>query len=83
MKAIIMAGGEGTRLRPLTCTAPKPMAKIMNKPVMEHIIELLKRNGITKIGVTLRYMPDAIKNYFGDGSRFGVSFTYFIEDRPR
>lgn len=83
MKAIIMAGGEGTRLRPLTCTAPKPMAKIMNKPVMEHIIELLKKHGIVDIGVTLRYMPDAIKNYFGDGSRFGVSLTYFIEDRPR
>lgn len=83
MKAIIMAGGEGTRLRPLTCTAPKPMAKIMNKPVMEHIIELLKKNGFTEIGVTLRYMPDAIIDYFGNGSRFGVSLTYFIEDSPR
>lgn len=82
MKAIIMAGGSGTRLRPLTCAEPKPMAKIMNKPVMEHIITLLKKHGITDIGVTLQYMPESIRGYFGDGSGFGVSLTYFVEDSP-
>lgn len=82
MKAIIMAGGSGTRLRPLTCTMPKPMARIMNKPVMEYITELLKKHGITDIGVTLRYLPESIKEYFGDGSAFGVNFTYFTENEP-
>ncbi|MBQ7717907.1 MAG: NTP transferase domain-containing protein [Clostridia bacterium] len=82
MKAIIMAGGCGTRLRPMTCCVPKPMAKVMNKPVMEHIIELLKKHGITEIGVTLQYMPDVIKEYFGDGAGFGVKLEYFVEDEP-
>ncbi|MDP4094742.1 MAG: mannose-1-phosphate guanyltransferase [Bacillota bacterium] len=82
MKAIIMAGGEGSRLRPLTCDIPKPMVPIVNKPVMEHIINLLKQYGITEIGVTLMYMPQKIKDYFGNGSAFGVNLTYFIEDTP-
>lgn len=82
MKAIIMAGGEGTRLRPLTCTMPKPMARILNRPTMEHIILLLKRHGITEIGVTLMYMPEKIRDYFGDGSAWGVSLTYFLEETP-
>ena len=82
MKAIIMAGGEGSRLRPLTCTMPKPMAPVMNLPVMEHIIDLLKKHSITDIGVTLMYMPECITNYFGDGSAFGVKLTYFTEDTP-
>lgn len=82
MKAIIMAGGEGRRLRPLTCTMPKPMARVMNKPVMEHIINLLKKHNITEIGVTLMYMPEVIKEYFGNGSDFGVSITYFTEETP-
>lgn len=58
MKAVIMAGGEGSRLRPLTCNRPKPMVPIANKPVMEHIIELLKKYGIRDIAVTLQYMPE-------------------------
>jgi len=82
MKAIIMAGGEGSRLRPLTCDLPKPMVPIMNKPVMEHIIELLKAHGIIDIGVTLMYLPQKIKEYFGSGSSFGVNLNYFIEDSP-
>jgi|LSQX01.3.fsa_nt_gb mannose-1-phosphate guanylyltransferase/phosphomannomutase len=82
MKAIIMAGGEGTRLRPLTCDKPKPMVPIMNKPVMEHIINLLKKHNITEIGVTLQYMPQVIQEYFGDGSEFGVNLNYFIENKP-
>ncbi len=82
MKAIIMAGGEGSRLRPLTCTSPKPMAPILNRPVMEHIIRLLRKHGIREIGVTLRVQPEKIREYFGDGSEYGVSLTYFMEETP-
>lgn len=82
MKAIIMAGGEGTRLRPLTCNIPKPMMPIIDKPVMEYTIELLKKYGITDIGVTLQYLPDEVTNYFNDGKDFGVNIRYFIEDIP-
>ncbi|MGI6778679.1 MAG: sugar phosphate nucleotidyltransferase [Acetivibrionales bacterium] len=82
MKAVIMAGGEGTRLRPLTCNRPKPMVPIVNKPVMEHIIELLKRHNFNKIAVTLQYMPELIKEYFDDGKEFNVSIKYFTEQVP-
>ncbi len=82
MKALIMAGGEGTRLRPLTCNIPKPMVPVMNKPVMEHIINLLKKHNITEIAVTLQYMPKVIQEYFGNGSDFGVEIEYFIEEQP-
>ncbi|MBQ7669079.1 MAG: NTP transferase domain-containing protein [Clostridia bacterium] len=82
MKAIIMAGGAGSRLRPLTCGRPKPIVPIMNKPVMAHIIELLKKNGITDIGVTLQYLPEKIEDIFGDGSEYGVNMQYFVEDSP-
>ncbi len=77
-----MAGGEGTRLRPLTCNRPKPMVPVMNKPVMEHIINLLKLHQITEIGVTMQYMPHVIKEYFGDGSDFGVNIKYYVEETP-
>lgn len=82
MKAIIMAGGEGSRLRPLTCDMPKPMVPVMNIPIMEHIVNLLKSHGITEIGVTLMYLPQKIKDYFGNGSHFGVNIHYFTEDTP-
>ncbi|MDP4092667.1 MAG: mannose-1-phosphate guanyltransferase [Bacillota bacterium] len=82
MKAVIMAGGEGTRLRPLTCNRPKPMVPVANKPVMEHIIELLKNYNLDDIAVTLQYMPDLIKDYFGDGREFGVSLRYYTENSP-
>lgn len=77
-----MAGGEGSRLRPLTCDMPKPMVPVMNRPIMEHIIELLKSHGITDIGITLMYLPQKIRDYFGDGSNFGVNLHYFVEDTP-
>ncbi len=77
-----MAGGEGTRLRPLTCNIPKPMVPIVNKPIMQHIIELIKKHGISEIAVTLQYMPDIIKDYFGDGQDFGVNLRYFTEESP-
>lgn len=82
MKVIIMAGGEGSRLRPLTCDRPKPMVPIMNRPMMEHIIALLKRFELTDIGVTLQYLPEQIENYFGDGREFGVQMQYFVETTP-
>ncbi|HEX9006593.1 MAG TPA: sugar phosphate nucleotidyltransferase [Bacteroidota bacterium] len=76
MKAVIMAGGFGTRLRPLTTNMPKPMVPLMNKPMMHHIVDLLKRHGITELISCLFYFPEAISAYFGDGSRLGVTMTY-------
>ncbi len=82
IKAVIMAGGEGTRLRPLTCDMPKPMVPILNKPVMEYTIKLLKKHNINDISVTLAYLPSAITEYFDDGKEWGVSLNYFIEETP-
>lgn len=76
MKAVIMAGGFGTRLRPLTCNIPKPMVPMVNKPMMEHIVDLLKSHGITDLVATLFYQPEIISGYFGDGSAFGVKMQY-------
>ena len=76
MKAVIMAGGFGTRLRPLTNNLPKPMVPMVNKPMMEHIIELLVRSNITDLISLLYFHPEMIENYFGDGSKFGVKMTY-------
>jgi len=77
-----MAGGEGTRLRPLTCDCPKPMLRLMGKPLMEYAIRLLQKHGVTQIGATLAYLPDAITDYFGDGEDFGVRLHYYIEKIP-
>jgi mannose-1-phosphate guanylyltransferase/phosphomannomutase len=82
VQAVIMAGGEGSRLRPLTCDRPKPMVPVMNRPVMEHTVNLLKKHGINQIAVTLQYMPMEIINYFGDGASFDAEIKYFIEDVP-
>src|SRR3990167_4568768 len=76
MKAVIMAGGFGTRLRPLTNNLPKPMVPMANKPMMEHILELLIRCKVTDIITLLYFNPEIIENYFGDGSRFDVKMTY-------
>lgn len=82
MKAVVMAGGEGTRLRPLTSNRPKPLVPVLNKPIAQHIIEHLKRAGVTDIVVTLYYLAEEIQNYFGDGSEMGVNLIYSIEDTP-
>src|SRR5215471_20027743 len=82
MKAVIMAGGEGTRLRPLTSNTPKPMLPLVNRPMMEHVVELLKRHGIDEIVVTVAFMANAIRTYFGDGSDWGVQMVYATEESP-
>ncbi|MBI5646051.1 MAG: NTP transferase domain-containing protein [Ignavibacteriae bacterium] len=76
MKAVIMAGGFGTRLRPLTCNIPKPMVPMLNRPMMHHIVELLKRHGFDDIVSLLFYHPAAIRNFFGDGHDFGITMQY-------
>jgi mannose-1-phosphate guanylyltransferase / phosphomannomutase len=82
MRAVVMAGGEGTRLRPLTSNQPKPMVPIVGKPCMEHILELLGRNGFDDVIVTLAFMPQAIRSYFGDGEALGLSIEYSVEESP-
>src|SRR5580704_13048441 len=82
MKAVIMAGGEGTRLRPLTSNAPKPLLPIANRPMMEHVINLLKKHGFDDIVVTVGYRANAIRTYFGDGAEFGVRIVYAAEETP-
>src|SRR4051812_30136249 len=77
-----MAGGEGTRLRPLTSNQPKPMVPIVGKPCMEHIIDLLRRHGIDEIVVTVAYLPQVIRGYFGDGESLGVKLHYSVEETP-
>ena len=79
MKAIILAGGEGTRLRPLSANKPKPMIRLFDRPLLEHIILLLKRCGFTELCMTLHYLPQVIRDYFGDGSGLGVSIEYRTE----
>src|SRR5205814_2842005 len=82
MKAVVMAGGEGTRLRPLTSNQPKPMVPIVGKPCMEHILELLRDHGFQEILVTVAFLPQAIRSYFGDGSSLGLEIEYSVEEIP-
>jgi len=77
-----MAGGEGTRLRPLTSNQPKPMVTVVGKPCMEHIIELLRGHGFEEVLITLAFMPNAIRTYFGYGETLGVSIEYSVEETP-
>lgn len=79
-KAMVLAAGLGTRLRPLTDLISKPMAPIVNRPVMEHIIKLLAKHGFTDIVCNLHYFPDEIKNHFRDGSKWGVNIVYSFEE---
>ncbi|MBW3574570.1 MAG: nucleotidyltransferase family protein [Actinobacteria bacterium] len=82
MKAVIMAGGEGTRLRPLTSNQPKPMMPLVNRPMMEHIVLLLQQHGFDDIVVTVAFLANHIRTYFGDGSEFGVRMVYATEETP-
>src|SRR6476619_1884205 len=82
MKAVVMAGGEGTRLRPLTSNQPKPMVPIVGKPCMEHILDLLRRHGMNEVVVTLAFMPQAIRTYFGGGESLEMDVDYSVEEQP-
>ncbi|MEM7345368.1 MAG: sugar phosphate nucleotidyltransferase [Chloroflexota bacterium] len=82
MKAVVMAGGAGSRLRPLTIERPKPMIPLVNKPVMGHIFDLLKRHGITEVVITVQYLANLIQDFFGDGTTFGMKITYCVEETP-
>lgn len=82
MKAVILVGGEGTRLRPLTFHIHKTMAPVLNEPFLEHMIYYLKEYGVDDIILALCYLPQSIKDYFGDGSSFGVKLTYVLEESP-
>ena len=77
-----MAGGEGTRLRPLTSNQPKPMVPIVGKPCMEHILELLREHGFEDVVVTVAFLPQAIRSYFGDGTNLGLNIQYSVEESP-
>src|SRR5918996_506040 len=77
-----MAGGEGTRLRPLTSNQPKPMVPIVGKPCMEHILDLLKAHGLEDVIVTVAFLPQAIRSYFGDGESLGLQVQYSVEETP-
>ena len=81
MRAIILAGGLGERLRPLTEKTPKPMLPIQGKPIVQHCIENLRNHGVKEIILSIGYMADKIKEYFGDGSEFGVNIDYNIEEQ--
>jgi mannose-1-phosphate guanylyltransferase/phosphomannomutase len=82
MKGIIIAGGAGTRLRPLTYTRPKPLIPVVNRPFLEYQVALLKRHGIDEIIFCTNYMADKIQAHFGDGSAFGVTMRYATEEKP-
>ena len=82
MKAVILAGGLGTRLRPYTKTLPKPMLPLGGKPILEYEIEWLKKNGIKEIVVCVSYLRKKIENYFGDGRKFGIKIEYAISNKP-
>ncbi|NHI91090.1 MAG: hypothetical protein EAX96_01220 [Candidatus Lokiarchaeota archaeon] len=82
MKAVIIAGGKGTRLRPITSHIPKPLVNIINEPMLVHLIEILKKNGIEEIIITVGYLGQQIKENLGDGSKYDVKLNFFFEDRP-
>jgi len=82
MKAVILAGGEATRLRPLTCNTAKIMVPVLNRPLLEHLINYLERHNIVDIVLALSQQIDEIQSYFGDGGKFGVKITYSVEGFP-
>jgi len=82
MKAVVMAGGEGTRLRPLTINRPKPMVPMVNEPMIAHILDLLKRHGITDVVITVQYLAANIQDHFGDGEGLGMNIVYSVEESP-
>tara|TARA_Y100000310_G_scaffold203585_1_gene203831 strand:- start:384 stop:1058 length:675 start_codon:yes stop_codon:yes gene_type:complete len=82
MQALIVAGGLGERLRPLTNTTPKPMLLVQGKPLIEHIIVQLAKHNVKEIILSIGYLAEQVQHYFGDGSKWGVNITYCIEEEP-
>ena len=82
MKAVVMAGGEGTRLRPMTASMPKPLLPVVNKPIMEHVLRLLHRHGFSETVVTVQFLASLVRNYFGDGEELGMQLHYATEETP-
>ncbi len=82
MRAVVMAGGEGTRLRPLTANQPKPLLPVANRPIMEHVLRLLRRHGLDETIVTVQYLASLVRGYFGDGSDLGMRLSYATELVP-
>ncbi|MFL6240452.1 MAG: sugar phosphate nucleotidyltransferase [Actinomycetes bacterium] len=83
MRAVVMAGGEGTRLRPMTANQPKPLLPVVNRPIMEHVLRLLKRHGFHETVVTVHFLAALVRNYFGDGEELGMDLQYATEETPR
>ena len=82
MKAVILAGGLGTRLRPYTKSLPKPMLPLGGKPILEYEIEWARKNGIKEIVLCVSYLRNKIQDYFGDGKKFGVKIEYAVSKKP-
>ncbi|MBI2917024.1 MAG: NDP-sugar synthase [Chloroflexi bacterium] len=83
MKAVILAGGEGTRLRPLTLTVPKALVPVVNQPFLEHVLTYLRRHGVDQAVLTVSYLADRLKEHFGAGGNHGLSLVYSVEEQPR
>jgi len=82
MKAVVLIGGEGTRLRPLTFNTPKAIMPILNRPFLEHLLGYLKEHGVTDAILAMGYLPDPIQSCLGDGTQLGVRLTYLVEESP-
>src|SRR5512138_2242055 len=82
MKAVILAGGEGTRLRPLTLSVPKPVVPVVDRPFLRHQLDLLATVGVTEIVFSVAYRPERVQAVFGDGSALGRRIHYAVEDTP-
>ncbi len=82
MRAVVMAGGEGTRLRPMTANQPKPLLPVVNRPIMEHVLRLLRRHGVDETVVTLQFLAAHVRAYFGDGDELGMHLSYATETTP-
>ncbi|TAK16011.1 MAG: nucleotidyltransferase family protein, partial [Nitrosarchaeum sp.] len=82
MKAVILAGGLGTRLQPYTTFLPKPMLPLGEKPILEHLIDWTRKNGVKSVVLCVSYLRKTIEDYFEDGKRFGVSIEYAVSNRP-
>lgn len=82
MRAVLLVGGEGTRLRPLTDTRPKPMMMLVDRPFIHHQLDQLRRHGVTDVIFSCGYLPDALRDHFGDGAALGMRFTYVVDPHP-